>query len=578
LTARTADPGVAARETGRLRVVLCWHLHQPCYRDLASGEFVLPWVYLYALRDYGELAHHFEMVPGATAVVSVSPLLLEQLDAYVAALAGWLSTGRTIPDRLLAALADGVPSDPADWAFLVRMCLAASPERAGAASRPFRALLKRARRWCAGISSGVRPAGPTDEFDAGDLEDLVVWCHLLSCGESLRRGDSRIAGLTTRAGGFTAFNRRTLVEAIYDALGGLVPRFRRLLGNGQIELAVSPWGHPVVPLLLDVGAPCPSDPGAVLPEQATYPGGSGRARWHLARAVQAFTRTFGVRPSGCWPANGALDMGTAALLETFGFSWCASGADALRSTLEPVTAVLDPSPAHRPWGIAGNRLGCFFGDETLAALLTTVPAAGAGAAVAEGVVARLEDLARGYAGDPARIVSIVVGAEQPWAEASDDRPLCLSTLCRRLADHPLVELTTFSAALAAIPGRLALVGLAAGSARRERFREWIGSTAKDRVWELLCEAKRVFDQVVVEGNLEEGRQLAAEYQLGVLEGSDWATWVDAGHDEDSVASVDALYRRHLGNLYALLGEAAPSDLGLTIAARMVGPASLARRG
>ena len=29
--------------------VLMWHMHQPDYRDQASGEFALPWVYLHAM-------------------------------------------------------------------------------------------------------------------------------------------------------------------------------------------------------------------------------------------------------------------------------------------------------------------------------------------------------------------------------------------------------------------------------------------------------------------------------------------------------------------------------------------------
>jgi alpha-amylase/alpha-mannosidase (GH57 family) len=35
----------------RLDLVLVWHMHQPDYRDYATGEFVLPWTYLHALKD-----------------------------------------------------------------------------------------------------------------------------------------------------------------------------------------------------------------------------------------------------------------------------------------------------------------------------------------------------------------------------------------------------------------------------------------------------------------------------------------------------------------------------------------------
>jgi alpha-amylase/alpha-mannosidase (GH57 family) len=33
------------------RVALLWHMHQPFYEDLATGEHVLPWVRLHAIKD-----------------------------------------------------------------------------------------------------------------------------------------------------------------------------------------------------------------------------------------------------------------------------------------------------------------------------------------------------------------------------------------------------------------------------------------------------------------------------------------------------------------------------------------------
>ena len=82
---------------------------------------------------------------------------------------------------------------------------------------------------------------------------------------------------------------------------------------------------------------------------------------------------------------------------------------------------------------------------------------------------------------------------------------------------------------------------------------------------MLCEAKRVFDQVVVEGGLEEHEQRAAEEQLGVCEGSDWFWWFADYNPEEAVDSFDALYRRHLANLYRLLKEQVPEQLARPLA-------------
>ena len=35
-----------------VKVVILWHMHQPCYRDPLDGRMALPWVRLHALKDY----------------------------------------------------------------------------------------------------------------------------------------------------------------------------------------------------------------------------------------------------------------------------------------------------------------------------------------------------------------------------------------------------------------------------------------------------------------------------------------------------------------------------------------------
>ena len=43
-----------------LRLAILWHMHQPYYEDLATGEHILPWVRLHAIKDYTDMAAHLE--------------------------------------------------------------------------------------------------------------------------------------------------------------------------------------------------------------------------------------------------------------------------------------------------------------------------------------------------------------------------------------------------------------------------------------------------------------------------------------------------------------------------------------
>src|SRR5690606_5325294 len=114
----------------KLKVVLCWHMHQPEYSEPLSGAYQLPWTYLHAIKDYVDMAWHLENVPGAKAVVNFSPILLEQLADYDEQLKSrFKGTGR-LKDPLLIALDSPVqPLNVEDRQKLINDCLRANEEK-----------------------------------------------------------------------------------------------------------------------------------------------------------------------------------------------------------------------------------------------------------------------------------------------------------------------------------------------------------------------------------------------------------------------------------------------------------------
>src|SRR5664279_1540221 len=69
-------------EGKKLRLILCWHMHQPDYREYLHGRYVLPWTYLHAMKDYTDMVFHLEEHPNAKVVVNFVPILVEQLQDY----------------------------------------------------------------------------------------------------------------------------------------------------------------------------------------------------------------------------------------------------------------------------------------------------------------------------------------------------------------------------------------------------------------------------------------------------------------------------------------------------------------
>lgn len=85
-----------------LQVALIWHMHQPDYRDPASGRILLPWTYLHAVKDYSEMLRTVREVPGARTTFNLVPTLLEQLADYQDGRAKdlWLETARMNPQEM----------------------------------------------------------------------------------------------------------------------------------------------------------------------------------------------------------------------------------------------------------------------------------------------------------------------------------------------------------------------------------------------------------------------------------------------------------------------------------------------
>lgn len=547
----------------RLRVVLCWHMHQPQYRDLIGGEYRLPWTYLHAIKDYVDMAAHLEAIPHARAVVNFAPLVLEQIDDYARQVDGFLNNSLAIRDPLLAALAAAaLPSDADSRLHLVKASLRANRQRIIERFPAFRRLAEMGD-WLVAHPGAIGYV--SDQF----LTDIVTWYHLGWLAENVRRQDTRVQQLMAKNAGFTLHERRQLLEIVSGLLSGVIGRYRRLAESGRIELSVTPYAHPIIPLLLDFGAAREAMPDVRLPLLDRYPGGDERARWHIKQAISVFQEHFGFRPFGCWPAEGGVSAATLELLASAGFRWTASGEGVLRNSLSRSEAAPQTGAAangaqppssclHRSYQLAANPIRCFFRDDGLSDLIGFTYSDWAADDAVANLVHHLENIAAACSPESGAVASIIMDGENAWEHYPENGFYFLSALYERLSAHPQFELTTFSACLDAAP--VILPVLTAGSWVYGTFSTWIGHSEKNRGWDMLGDAKRAFDAAVSAGRLSGELLQVAERQLAVCEGSDWFWWFGDDNPAETVTDFDSMYRMHLANLYQRIGEEPPQYL------------------
>lgn len=537
-------------DNSRLKVVLCWHMHQPEYRDLITGEFQQPWTYLHAIKDYVEMAQHLENVPKARAVVNFTPILLEQLLDYADQIDRFLHDEGCIRDPLLAALdMAALPGDTDHRAFLIHCCMRANRER----------LIDRfpAYRQLADVADWLnKERGNIRYINNQYLADLLVWYHLAWLGEISRREDPRVKKLLAKERAYTLADRRLLLSIIQELIASVIPRYKKLHEEGKVELSMTPYAHPIVPLLLDLNSAREAMPGVHLPELPAYPGGEERAHWHMRKGMDVFSRCFGFTPKGCWPSEGSVSQATLKLLREYGIRWIATGETVLHNSLHHSGA--GDQPPHRPYRLLDCEISCFFRDDALSDLIGFKYSNWHADDAVANLVHNLENIARAAPNPGQQVVSIILDGENAWEYYPHNAYYFLSALYERLAEHPHLELTTFSDCLDANiqPGALSV--LTAGSWVYGTFSTWIGDKDKNRGWDMLGDVKRAFDENFAD--LEPAHQKMALRQLAVCEGSDWFWWFGDYNPANSVSDFERLYRLQLANLYQTLGVEPPEYL------------------
>jgi len=548
----------------RLPVVLLWHMHQPDYRDALSGQFRLPWTLLHAIKDYTDMAAHLEDNPDARAVVNFTPVLIEQLQELATALQGHLQHGTPLPDPVLAVLADTpLPQEPEARASLMAALLRAHE---GNLIKPYPAYAALAQ-WARQMLGDGTVAHAADQF----FRDLGVWYYLTWMGETVKRRDPRIASLLQRVGHFDGGERRLLLEVIAALMADLLPRYRVLRERGQVEIAVSPYAHPILPLLLDFSAARDAQPDVQLPNAPGYPGGAERVQWHLQHAARTLRECFGGEPQGCWPSEGAISEASLDAIARHGFRWVASGGMVLRGTLHAQQRAAGPVPesqayAHRSGASGSEPLRCVFRHDELSDLIGFSYSQWHGDHAVVHFIEQLEAVAAQVreSGDGQRLLLIALDGENAWEHYPFNGYYFLRGLYAALARHPRLRLCLMSEALAGDAPPAPLGRVRAGSWVHGTLATWMGDADKNRGWDLLVTAKHAVDAALARGRFNDEERQRILLQLAHCESSDWFWWFGDYNAAESVRDFDELFRHQLASLYTLIGAPVPQELSQRI--------------
>jgi alpha-amylase/alpha-mannosidase (GH57 family) len=544
-----------------LALAFLWHQHQPYYPDDVAGENPMPWVRLHGVKDYYGMALHLLEFPEFHCAINLVPSLVKQLQAY---------TEQGATDRYLTASrlpADGMAE--ADCLFLLDNFFNANHDTM---IRPHPRYAELLLRRGAGRNS-AREA--LRRFTERDFRDLQVWFNLAWVHPLAFESDSGLRNLRDKGRGYTEEEKNWLLDKHLEILRAILPLHRRLAESGQVELTTTPYFHPILPLLLDKKLAREALPEVKLPR---YAGGYPEdAAVHLRRAVEQHQKVFGSVPRGMWPAEGSVCQAMVPLLAEHGVRWLATDEEILSGSTHGFVSrdskghVRNPGQMYRPYKVAegGHELGIVFRDHALSDMIGFHYQRSEPVAAADDFLGHLRGIAKAVpTGGPPPLVSVILDGENCWEHYPGGGVAFLRALYERCSRTPEIRTVKVGAYLEQHPPRDTLPRLFAGSWINHNFAIWVGHEEDNTAWDALHRTRDHLRERQRQGHVHPDKVRQAWEEIYIAEGSDWFWWYGDDHSSSQDALFDYLFRKHLQNVYLLLGDTPPADLSRPISRRV----------
>ncbi|HWF10846.1 MAG TPA: glycoside hydrolase family 57 protein [Bryobacteraceae bacterium] len=523
----------------KIHLCFLWHMHQPFYKDLASGEYRLPWTRMHALKDYYGMVRILEDFPRIRQTFNLVPSMIVQVEEY--------ARGEARDPFLECALKPAESLTPEERAFILRNFFMANPAR----------MIQRYPRYAELYAAHNGAREMKGVFGAHEFRDLQVLSQLAWFDEEFQEKDAEVRSLVEKGRNFSLDDQALVGRKEREICAQVIPEYRKLAQSGQIEISTTPFYHPILPLLCDSDIASVAHPHVPLPPRFCYP---GDARLQLDMARDYIQKTFGVAPAGLWPSEGSVSDHVLELAAAAGFKWAATDNGVLDRTLRRAAT---PDITYRPyrWTQRDRDIRMIFRDHVLSDLIGFVYSGMGAAEAAQDFLHRIRDNCRGLLerGRDA-LVPIILDGENAWEYYDHNGRPFFRELYSRIQDDATMDAITVREALERVDPE-PLTHIHPGSWINANFDVWIGAEEDNKSWRLLLDARKALENA---NDVDEARRNRAREEILIAEGSDWNWWYGPEHETANAVEFDQIYREHLANVYRSLGLPTPPELSVPI--------------
>jgi len=545
-----------------LYLSIVWHQHQPLYyKDPDTGVYAKPWVRVHATKDYYDMAAMVEAYPDVHVTFNLTPSLIKQLEDFVA---GAKDQYWALAEKPAAELSDE------DRLFLLRHFFDANwDNQIGVFSR-YQALLDKRGT----DTSADSLAAAVERFSEQDFRDLQVWFNL-SWFDPDFLAQEPLKGLVEKAERFSEQDKQAVFDETRRILAGILPLHARLQQAAQIEVTMTPYAHPILPLLYATDLAGIGAPDAKLPQRFSYPQ-DGIAQ--VERGVMRYREIFGQDPRGMWPAEGAVAQEIVKMVSDGGLLWMASGEQVLARSLgldgltrDSRETVQEADLLYRPYYVRyrdERPVAILFRDLTISDKIGFTYSGMPGKAAARDLLERVHAIHARLQEEGAEgphLVSVILDGENAWQYYENDGKEFLHEMYRLLSEDETIQTVTPSEYLALFPEQREIENLWPGCWFSPDFSTWIGEDEENLGWEYLRRTRKMLDAYLKGEKAATEEQVAAALDaMYAAEGSDWFWWFGADQDSGDDPAFDLMYRQTLRDVYRAVGEQPPAWLSAPV--------------
>ncbi len=526
-------------------------MHQPFYKNPVTGLYRLPWVRLHGTKDYLDMLEILLEFPDIKQVFNFTPSLLEQIMDY---------TDNNAKDQYLeVTLKEASALNMDEKMFILEnFFLANWDNMIKPFPRYYELLTKRGLHL---IKSDLKRL--IRYFSNADFLDLQVLFNLCWIDPMFRKKDPFLAGLAQKGRGYTEEEKHTLISKQLSLLKEIIPQYRDMVKKGQIELSVSPFYHPILPLLCDTNSARVAMPDVKLPQKRfSHP---EDAEEQIRMGIDYFEKLFGYRPVGMWPSEGSVSEEALRLIAKKGIQWIGTDEDILAISLgkqlrDSSRNIIAPDILYKPY--VYENVSIIFRDHSLSDLIGFVYSQWDPKKAAEDLINRLIQVWSAAPKNRPHLLSIILDGENAWEYYKNDGRDFLSYLYDGLSKEKRLKTVTPSEYLRIHGKGEPLKKLHAGSWIYANFGVWIGHEEDNRAWDYLTATREDLDLFQ---KMNPGKDLSEAWKaVYIAEGSDWNWWYGDDHSTENQKDFDELFRTNLMKVYKEMGKDIPEHLFIPV--------------